>query len=75
MPRYTFRVPIGPDSDPIQLADDREAWGELVLLCAHTLQDVDGSLLPSAQWRFMAIDDQGAVVHEIAISAHSRGYR
>ena len=74
MPRFLFHIHYGteqPDLDGTELRDFGEAWSQAVTTAGETLCDLDGALLPSTTWTMRVVDERGAELCSLRISAGS----
>lgn len=60
MPRYFFNIYHGErhtDDSGVELPDPDAAWKEATFTAGQLIQDLDGALKPSQEWRLEVIDE------------------
>ena len=75
MPRYYFHVHDGKDIlDQIgtELPNDEAAESAAIVSAGEMLKDLDGDFWKESSWRMEVLDESGALVCQLKMSATSR---
>ncbi len=76
MPRYFFHVRYGteqPDAVGTELRDFGEAWKQALTTAGEMLRELDGAFRPRTTWTMAVVDEKGAEVCVVRISAEDEG--
>lgn len=75
MPRYFFHVHDGEDltdKEGTVFPDDQAAESEAVVLAGEMLKDLDGDFWKESVWQMEVLDEDGAQVCRLQMTANSR---
>ncbi|WP_166299020.1 DUF6894 family protein [Bradyrhizobium sp. 2S1] len=80
MPRYFFHIQHrkrNPDEIGMDLPDIDAAWKEATVTAGKYLQDLDGTLKPSHEWRMEITDEAGNLnwVLRLLAERHRQGIK
>jgi hypothetical protein len=57
--------------DPIDLPDNKAAWGQATAAFGEMLKEIDGSLMPNTEWRMDVRDESKTLIYSLKLMPES----
>lgn len=75
MPLYYFSTTRDEQrndrDDPIDLPDDRAAWGQASIAFGEMLKEIDGDLQPNTEWRLDVKNQSQVLIYSLKLMPES----